>query len=208
MPVRTRIQTIDKDIQPLLSDVLTGPARSQALAEFAAMAIEEAKETNRLALGRVPPYRTFVDGGEGRPLASVSPNGVIVTEFEIISDALQWIGDQLEKHSPVKTGRYQRSHTLLADGTEIALGAEIPSADEYVFINSQPYARKIERGLSSQAPDGVYQAVATLARQRFGSNIARITFSYRTLISGQLVGGRTGNRSDQRNPAIIVKVRS
>lgn len=208
MAIITRIQTIDKDIQPLLSDVLTGPTRSQALAEFAAMAIEEAKETNRLALGRVPPYRTFVDGSEGVALSAVKPNGVIVAAFEIISDALQWIGDQLERHSPVRTGRYQRSHTLLADGIEIVMGADIPAADEYIFINSQPYARKIERGLSSQAPDGVYQAVATLARQRFGNNIARITFSYRTLISGQLVGGRAGNRSEQRNPAIIVRIRS
>ena len=54
------------------------------------------------------------------------------------------------------------------------------AAEEYVFINTQPYARKIEgtggRRMAPQAPDGVYQAVATLAQRRFG-NIARITFS-------------------------------
>jgi len=75
-----------------------------------------------------------------------------------------------------------------------------------VFLNIQPYARKIERGQSSQAPDGVYQAVATLAQRRFG-NVAKITFSYRTAIGGAIIGGRKGDRSDLRNPAIIVSLR-
>jgi hypothetical protein len=71
-------------------------------------------------------------------------------------------------------------------------------AQQYVFVNTDPYARKIEGTKqkppsSPQAPDGVYQAVATLARKF--SNLAKITFSYQTVAGGE------------RNPAIIVRLR-
>ena len=97
-------------------------------------------------------------------------------------------------HSPVLTGRFAKSHELFADGVDTENPNIAPPAEEYVFLNTQPYARKIERGRSPQAPDGVYQAVATLAQRRFG-NIARITFSYREV------------RGGERNPAIIVRLR-
>jgi hypothetical protein len=72
-------------------------------------------------------------------------------------------------------------------------------AEEYTFINTVPYARKIERGSSRQAPDGVYQAVANLARRKF-TKLAKITFSYRTVLGG------TGGAKSERNPAIIVRI--
>jgi hypothetical protein len=67
-------------------------------------------------------------------------------------------------------------------------------ASRYEFVSTVPYARKIERGLSPQAPDGVYQVVAVLAQKRFG-NVARIRFSYRAL------PGVEG-----RQPAIIIQI--
>jgi hypothetical protein len=100
----------------------------------------------------------------------------------------------------VLTGRYRASHTLFADGEEVAIGDTVPPASEYVFMSPLPYARKLER------LDGIYELVAAQARARFG-NIARIDFSYRTAIGSAIIGGRIGNRSDQRNPAIIVTVR-
>ena len=80
-----------------------------------------------------------------------------------------------------------------------------------MFLNTQPYARKIEGDLSrepssKQAPEGVYEAVATLAQRRFG-NVAMIRFSYRTPIDGAIAGGRMGDRSTRRTPAIIVRLR-
>jgi hypothetical protein len=164
------------------------------LAAFAAETIEEAKTQNKQVLGVVPPYDVFVDGREGAPLASVKPDGVIRAEFQLVNEALAWISTQLQLHSPVLTGRYAKSHELFADGVDTENPNIAPPAEEYVFMNIQPYARKIERGMSPQAPDGVYQAVATLAQRRFG-NVARITFSYRTVTGGE------------RNPAIIVRLR-
>lgn len=203
MSLRTRVEPIDRDIALMLSEELSPQAQSRAFAQFAGEQIEEAKQTNRQVLGRIPRTTIAVDGRQGAALENVRPDGVISAEFELFDDVLAWIGDQLEKHSPRKSGKYAKSHTIFADGVEIILGGKVPDATEYVFINTQPYARKIERGQSSQAPDGVYQVVAALARRRFG-NIAKIGFVYRTAIGGNIIGGRAGNRSEQRNPAIVV----
>lgn len=191
MAVTIRLEPLAKDVQVLIGD-LEGDEASQLFADFAEEEIDEAKEINASVLGRVPPYTVYVDGKQGAPLDSVLPNGVIIAEFELVSDVLIWISEQLTKFSPVKSGRYQRSHELFADGTLVAaIDQIIPLADQYVFVNTVPYARKIERGSSSQAPEGVYQAVAKLANRRF-SNIARSSYTFATLPGGE------------RNPAIAV----
>lgn len=204
MPLTAKVEPIDRDVLLHLGADLSPAGRSRALAEFAGEQIEDAEQTNRTILGRLPRRRVFVDGREGAPLESVKADGVIVAEFELQEDVLVWIAEQLETHSPVRTGRFRKSNTLFADGVETIPGQRLPNASEFVFINLTPYARKIERGSSSQAPDGVFQAVAALARGRFG-NIAKITFAYRTAIAGRFVGGTVGNRSELRNPAVIVR---
>jgi hypothetical protein len=205
MALSTRVTPIRQDIQPLLDELLSPRQRSLALAEFARTEIVDARVTNRQILGREPPFKVFVDGNEGAALETVRPDGVIVVDFQLVNELLLWIGTQLEANSPFETGRYKRSHALFADGQQVSWETGVPQeAEEYVFINLVPYARKIERGFSSEAPDGVYQVVATLARRQF-RDFASITFAYRTAIGGGIVGGRLGNRSEQRNPAIIVR---
>src|SRR5262245_1299929 len=207
MPIQVRVQPLERDIRPLLSDLLSPQKRSMALAQFARVSINEAKDQNRRILGRVPPMQVFVDGTEGAPLESVQPGGIIVANFVLIDELLRYIKSQLETHSPFKTGRYKSNHILLADGTQVDIdGSPIPTAEEYVFTNLVPYARKIERGSSTQAPEGVYQTVAHLAQRQF-RGLARITFSFRTVIGGVIVGGKLGDRSERRNPAIIIRQR-
>lgn len=205
MSLRVRADPIDRDIELMLSESLSPKAQAATLAEFAKEQIEEARQANRSALRREPRSTIAVDGRQGAALASVRPDGVIVAEFELVEDVLRWIAEQLERYSPRKSGRYQKSNILFADGVEIDPNGPIGVADEYIYVNAQPYSRKIELGSSSQAPDGVYQVVAVLGQRRFG-NIARISFSYRTALVGSIVGGRSGNRSENRNPAIIVRV--
>lgn len=91
---------------------------------------------------------------------------------------LSYISSQLEEHSPVLTGTYQSSHRLTADGSEITPGEATADMQEFVFINTTPYARKIEIGYSKQTPDGVYEAVASMAANEFG-DIADISFDWR-----------------------------
>lgn len=154
-------------------------------AEFASQVIEDGKAHNAKVLGRVPPYTVSVDGRLGAPLTSVKPNGVVFVEYELVFEALQWIEDMLVQFSPVKSGRYQKSHVLIADGVAVEPDAIPPAAKRLVYTNIQPYARKIERGLSPQRPEGVYQAVAKLASSKF-SNVAKITFGYETPLFGAI----------------------
>lgn len=201
-----KAEPINRDILLFVAD-LEPREQSRRFGELAAVHIDDAKSINLRALGRVPRSKTFVDGREGAALSSVRE--VITTEFELLTDVLSFIARTLEQFSPVKRGRYRKSHMLFADGTQIdihnvGLGR---LADEYVFVNVVPYARKIERGLSQQAPDGVYQATATLARGRFG-NIARITFTYRGIFAGERGSRRHGaglGLRDNRSPAVIVR---
>ncbi len=184
MPITTKIQPIDKDIQLVLNEELSKAAQNAIFQQYARDQIEKVKLANAKAMGRVPKYTVSVDGRFGASITTAKVPGTIVAEFEITTEALLWIAQQIEIHSPLKSGRFRNSSVLLADGALISAWGDIPDAEEYVFINSQPYARKIEAGKSSQAPDGVYQAVATLAHGRFGANVAKITFGYRPLISG------------------------
>lgn len=199
MRISTKIEPISRDIRLLIDADLSPEAQSQVLAEYAAEEIAAAAETNRQVLGGEAAEKTvIVDGRVGAALETVRPDGVIVAEFHLIADVIAWIGAQLVQASPVRSGRYQNSHVMFVDGREMPLGAEIDSAREVAFVNVQPYARKIERGASAQAPEGVYMAVAELARRRFG-NIARIFFDYQSVVGG------SRNKAD-RNPAIIVQV--
>ncbi|RAI44708.1 hypothetical protein [Rhodoplanes roseus] len=219
--ITTNIDPISRDVELILRDDLSPNARSAAIAEVARAELKAAEDKNRAALGRIPSHQTFVDGRAGAALESINPDrGTIVFEFDLLIDVFGWIADALVKHSPKLTGRYAASHILLADGVEVRSGEQAPDAAEYAFVNAQPYARKIERGLSNQAPDGVYQVVAMLAARRFG-NVAKVRFSYRSLIGTSALdswarGTRIGHRGHasaqsrndwlRRQPAVVVTV--
>jgi hypothetical protein len=194
--VRTKVDPIDRDIAVIISEELEPDARREKLVSFARGALAEAQEQNAKVLGSVPPHETFVDGARADAIESVKPDGTIVFEFALLQDLFDWIRAQLEAHSPVLSGRYQKGHILLADGVQVPDGMPAPDASQWVFANIEPYARKIERGQSPQAPDGVYEAVAVMAAKKFG-NLARIRFTFRTL---------AGDAKDPetRQPAIVI----
>ena len=184
-----------RDVQVATKDLTDPKAKSKRLAAFARAEIAKADARNKAAVGRDVPHTVAVDGRKGAPLASVRPDGVVVAEWSLHTEVLAWIGEALLKASPQLTGRYEASHVLFVDGVEHEPTDPIPDFEFAVFMNTVPYARKIERGLSDQAPDGVYQAVAAVARQRFG-NIVKVRFTYRSM---------TGPKSQaDRQPAIVV----
>ena len=193
MALRTRIDPIDRDIGVLIDDLVSPRAQSARLAQVAAEELARGQAQNQSVLGYVPKHDTFVDQRRDVPLESVRPDGTIIFEFKLIESTLGDIAEMLVLASPVRSGRYQGSHALFADGVEVEPGKVPPNASEYALVNSQPYARKIERGLSPQSPEGVYHVVAELAARRFG-NIARIRFGFRSLPSGAIGGwARTGS---------------
>lgn len=187
MAIKGRVETFDRDIELILSNDLSPKARSTRLAVFAKQELVAAEARNQRALGYVPPHETFVDGRQGAAVETVRPDGTVIFEFSLIETALAVIAEMLINASPVLTGQFMSSIGLFADGDEVEPGKVPPNASEYAFVPSVPYARKLERGLSNQAPDGVFQVTAALASRRFG-NIARIRFGYRSLDAGA-VGG-------------------
>jgi hypothetical protein len=204
-----RLDVFRRDISVFVQDNLSVEARKKKIADMARKALAETKAHNEKIVGHETPYDQIVDGRKDAPLESVNPNnGTIVFLFELGTDVLRWIGEQLVLHSPIKDPpiHYKDSHILLADGVQIDLGEQIPIAETYTFVNIVPYARKIERGESAQAPDGVYEVVADMARRRFG-NIAQIRFTHVSTIPG---GVRTWTKDMERasrNPAIVVTLR-
>jgi hypothetical protein len=192
MAVKVKITPFNRKFNYVAPKGFSREDQTLAFAEFAQERIDDAKAQNARVLGAVPPYTVSVDGMLGAPLTSAKPNnplGVYV-EFELVFEALSWIGEMLEQFSPVgkapkdkHPGLYKRSHVMIADGVAVDDGKIPPLAKRISFTNIQPYARKIERGLSPQRPDGVYQAVAVLAARKF-SNLARIKFGYETPMFG------------------------
>lgn len=182
MAISTRLQPLERDIALIVDGELSPEAQGRQFAAFAESAFAEAAAVNRAALGYEPARQLVVDGVPAASLQGVRADSTATVMFSLLTDVIAWIDAQLILHSPVRSERYARSHILLADGIEADI-TDPPPAEHYTILNTQPYARKIERGLSSQAPDGVYEAVAALARRRFG-NICHVGFRFASLHGG------------------------
>lgn len=186
------IDPIDLDLSVLVNESFSPAARSAAIAAFAKETLADAEAQNKEALGFVPDHTITVDGAAGAKEEAVRPDGQIVYTFALLDELFAWIFEQLEAHSPVGSGQdshpglYKSSNVLFADGQRIMPGDPVPPAAKYVFFNTVPYSRQIEGGESSQAPSGVYEAVAVLAQQRFG-NQARIAFGFISPEAGAIV---------------------
>jgi hypothetical protein len=186
MAVRVKIDPVDREIAAMVRSDLSRGEQAKAAAQFAREGFQEADQNNALILGRKVPHTVTVDGARGVPLESVNPDGgSIIFEWEVVTDVLKWIADTLKERSPRVSGDYIAGHTLFADGAEVPIGAVIPNAEEYVFLNTVPYSRKIEVGKTKtgrafviQVENRIYERTARDARSRFG-NVADISFAFR-----------------------------
>jgi hypothetical protein len=128
-----------------------------------------------------------------------------------LAEAVRWALTELQKRSPVLTGRYAAAHVVMINGAEIkgniwaALRAVAPT-DKVQIVNPQPYARKIEgataarktgrsarRALSRQARSGVYRPVLRSLVERFGKSMF-FDFKYVKLTGAAKVWGQAGGR--------------
>jgi hypothetical protein len=185
---RVTYDPIDSTLIAMLTEDMTPTAQSSFIADFAHNEFLKADRANAAALGRQIQSEVYVDGARGGNIYRVRPNGTIVYEWDLANDVVQWIWEQIHKHSPVLSGRFRESHRLYADGTELQSFDANVSAEEWVITTVVPYARKLEgtttkKYMSAQAPDGIYQVVAALASARYG-NIARVRFTYRAPSGG------------------------
>ena len=162
------------------------------------------------------PVTRFVDGMRDASEDKVKPTGVIVYEIALIGDVVDAAFNLLLQLSPVgpgQDGHYRDRHRLFVNGRQTdAIEHEsgvvpIPPGAEVVIANLQPYARKIEKGSSLQAPDGVYEIAARQLRQRFG-NVATIRFEYRQFpgfAAGRVTReSRSARRRLEMFPALVI----
>lgn len=188
----------DIDFAALFDEELSPRARSAALAGFAREQLADAERINAAALGFRPAHVTIVDGIERGSEDNVKPNGSIVYEFNLMTDVFSWVAEQLHAFAPVLSGRFKTSFEFFVDGALSSLEADLSAGREFVFMSAVPYAGKIEgehrAPESGQAPHGVFEAIATLARMRFPQ--VDIAFAYlRPFIASSV--------SD--TPAIVIK---
>lgn len=183
MALRTRLDSFDLTRDVMAVAGLSPQGQAKVFQQAAREIIAGVDQRNAQALGHVPPKTVTVDQSRGASIKSAKADSTIYVEYDLVETALGFIGELLVRHSPVRSGRFQQSWMLFADGVAVEPGKVPSGAEEYAFLNAQPYSRKIERGLSPQAPEGVADAVAALAKRRWG-NIANIRFSFRSFPSG------------------------
>ena len=205
---------------PVIVEGITSEQLGRSTAEWVrAATIDVAKRALREEVARGFDSQPVVitDGMPRRDYLQVRPFGRI--EFAArtsMAEAVRWALTELQKKSPVLTGRYASSHTVMINGAEVegniwvALRNARPT-DRVQIVNPQPYARKIEgatanrrtgRGkraaLSRQARSGVYRVVLRALVNRFGKPLF-FDFKYVNLNIGIKVWGKRGARRVQRD---------
>lgn len=176
------VEPIDRDIKTMIDTTLSKAAQLSEFVDFVLESELAAKLIDEKILGHAVTVKSWVDGVLDAGEKAINLHSKIVFEFGLVNQVLQFIGEELQKNSPVGSGRdkhpglYKSSHILFADGIEVPIDDRIPiDAQEYTFVNTLPYSIKIEQGQSSQADSGVYEVTAFLARSKFG-NVAKIAF--------------------------------
>ncbi len=172
------------------------------------------------AFGSTAPIERIVDGQIGKPLEQAQ--SVTDTIFHLHTNVVDEALRLLITRSPVGPGRhghYRDNHWLYVNGVrrdamlQGGTKVELRKGDKVVIINVKPYARKIEGGakhkyrarltqrrpgLSSQAPDGVYEVTARDLKNKY-EKIAIIRFAYHGNVEGALIEQEAIARTPRRN---------
>lgn len=157
-------------------------------------------DINRISARQGPPTEVFANRPGNANLQSVTLPGPIVAIFDsrrrIALEALEL----LWAASPVQSGRYRNSHTILLNGKQVAdLPAALIVGDVIAIVNPVPYARRIEIGKTQagrdfviQIPNRIYERVAKSKLMPKYRNVASITFGYIDIEGAALIKGGLG----------------
>lgn len=210
---------IQRDFNVWIDQNTTGP---EASAKFAKVAADIRDDV--IAKDHPSAVQTWVDGRSEAPLETAKVPGIIRFDFSYNREIVANIFNMLIAASPYRAKKpgadvpvhYKDEHLIFVNGVLNDDITNIPADAEVIIVNVVPYARKIERGLSLEAPTGIYEMVAAKARRDFGA-AARITFSWigvtgvmATWASSKksdAIGNSTrrkANKSDNRWPAITI----
>jgi hypothetical protein len=136
-----RLQTFAKDIQ-LATAAIAPAAINAALAQFAQQELASAISSGEAS----PDYDRYVNGNLGAPESSVQAPGPILYVFNWWTDIVEYALQTLVQKSPVRSGRYQESWIIRANGQQVSSPKDIGIAALVEITNVQPYHRKIDVG--------------------------------------------------------------
>lgn len=161
-------------------------------------------------------FRRTVDGVANQVEERVKSNGWIRYEYPRLELVVRSAILALIDKSPFLSGQYIRGHRFFVDGIETPWESDWMSrwrpGQELAIANFVPYSRKIELGkMKMRVPgtDHVYEQAQQIVQRKYG-NMATIRYTWRGIIPGAnrgMVGGREGNQSDIRYPALIITER-
>jgi hypothetical protein len=118
-----------------------------------------------------PRYGLFVNGREAVTELDVEVPGSIVYVFSWWNEVITAALTELIKRSPRKSGRYASSFIVMANGTLVMPGGEIPDGAEIVIANAQPYTRKVEVGaMKMSVPPRHFEGARRVMVRRFGGD--------------------------------------
>jgi hypothetical protein len=127
-----------------------------------------------------------VDGVKDAPEEAVKSGGVIVYDYGRMDLVAEFALETLRQLSPVDSGNYVRSHTLMLNGVVVDDLSGWKPGDEVSISNPEPYTRKIEIGRKGfRAHAHVYEKAERIVARRFG-NIVRVNFLYRQAPPGAI----------------------
>ena len=140
------------------------------------------------ARGLDPQWEAYANTPGNSNLDSVKLPGPIVYKYRYVGDIVQTALLMLQKASPVRSGRYAKSHTIFVNGAPVAQAPKVLRHGESVMIaNPVPYARRLEIGKTEkgrdfiiQVPNRIYERVAKALVSKY-RNLASITFGYVSL---------------------------
>ncbi len=180
-----RLQSVDREVKLFLSD-LEGPVRRQYLKETAAEIFGEARAHNAALLGYRAREELVTDQTPDKPPEDMAVGGFSTTTFDIAADVIAFTMELARRLSP-RSGlntksqdeTYAFGHIAIVDGAVLEAPYITRGFNEAIIVNARPYARKIERGLSRQRPNGVYEALLLpTVRKRYG-NLFNVRFLFR-----------------------------
>lgn len=214
MPVKVSFEPIGPSLALMIKNTLGPEAQAKAFKDFAIKEIAKADRQNMTALGRVPEKVIYVDGKMTTNLNDVQVPGVVLVEYEIVTDVVEQMLIYLRRNAPVLSGRFRESIWIYADGVRVRDPAQTINAQEVIIVPTTAYARKIERG-QGKAPGKLFENAAKYAQKKFRGGGASIRFSFADIAGGNThleawARKRKGrNRQqkvvDRRNPALIIR---
>lgn len=201
MPAVTRLSNVSNAITLVANRSLSPAAQQQRIAAFARQRLAGAQQSNKAALGKVPPHVQLVDGSLGGQLERVRPEGGRIEfrfEIDMLRDVLVFALQELRSGSPVISGDYRNGFSVYVNGEAVeGVPEAFSDGDEIAISNPVPYARRIEVGMTKSGRSFVMQIkprfIERIAKRvlipRFGKFV-KIEFNYWNVPDAHIIKGK------------------